>query len=610
MTGFSTDTSQATGNRSLPLDSQSPKEMELTRLGRYQLCYELASGGMATVYLARMDGIHGFEKIVALKRIHPHLVSDRSYLNMFLDEARIASGITHPNVCSVFDFGEFNGEYYLAMEYLVGEPLARLWRRAGVSPEQRKSLLFPLKVAKVIEEACEGLHAAHESKDTKGQPLNVVHRDVTPRNLFITYSGAVQVVDFGIASAKQRVHQTSTGQLKGTVPYMAPEQVRGGQVDRRVDIWGLGVVLWELLTLERLFRRETEVESMYAVLMDDIPTPSARRPGIPPELDAIVMKALQREPKKRWRTAREMGQALREFATDRSADVGAADLSEWMEKIFPEGETRQREIMELAMTQTLRARPDLTERGLDATEARTVAGDIESAIAARGASTEPPATRGTAGEATISDANAKRKSKPVGPMIALGVLLAAITAVWGLQASAPEPPPSSAVRSVVEPVVAPVEPTLVKPIPSNAQELRGNSAEAAAPKAEMAASEKIQTDQPEAATPRGAEAAAAAAKPSKLSIIPRKPRSRKKPSQAIQAEPAASGLPGHVKIVTKGHSVEIYEGSRLLGRAPALLTLPAGRHKLRLKSMESGESMTLPVEVVANATKTISLDVD
>lgn len=581
--------------------------MELTQLGRYQLCFELASGGMATVYLARMDGPHGFEKIVALKRIHPHLVSDRSYVDMFLDEARIASGITHPNVCSVFDFGEFNGEYYLAMEYLVGESLARLCRRAGASAAQRESPLLPLKVARIVEDACEGLHAAHESKDVKGQSLNVVHRDVSPRNLFITYSGVVQVVDFGIASAKQRVHQTSTGQLKGTVPYMAPEQVRGGEVDRRVDIWGLGVVLWELLTLERLFRRDTEVESMYAVLVGEIPAPSARRPGIPAALDAIVMKALQREPENRWRTAREMGQALHAFASSQSADVGAAELSAWMEEIFPEGEVRQREIMELAMTQTLQVSPGSAEIGAEVTGARTMAGDLESVIAARAIATNASVTEPGPSEDAATGVPARPKSNWARNTALLAALLvAAVAAVWGFRPSAPEASPTSvAIPSPVEPAVPAAEPRSADPIPSDAQTLEDVKPEAGTEKSEVAATEKT-----EPAKPQVAESEVAKPTPSKRRPVARKPRPRKKPSEPVRAEPAASGLPGHVKIVTKGHSVEIYEGGKLLGKAPAKITLPAGRHSLRLKSTESGETLTLPVNVVANATKTISLDLD
>lgn len=608
MTRFSTNTSQATGNSPAPLDSQAPKEMELTQLGRYRLCFELASGGMATVYLARMEGSHGFEKIVALKRIHPHLVTKRSYVEMFLDEARIASGITHPNVCSVFDFGEFDGEYYLAMEYLVGEPLARVCRRAKSNPELRDSPTRPLKMARIIEEACEGLHAAHESRDVNGQPLNVVHRDVSPRNLFMTYSGVVQVVDFGIASAKQRVHRTSTGQLKGTVPYMAPEQVRGGEVDRRVDIWGLGVVLWELLTLDRLFRRETEVESMYAVLVDEIQAPSERRPGIPPELDAIVMKALEREPEKRWRTAREMGQALHAFATNQAEDVGAAELSNWMTELFPEGETRKREIMELALTQTIQARPNVAMSGVEVSGARTMLGDVDAEIAARTQATkadDAPGFDAAATDAPAPDADAKRKW--ILPAIGLGAVLVPIGVILGLQGSpAPNPVPEPTPRAIDATAgnpAPPVEPASVTPAPANDLPPEQSKLDEAAAETNEVAATKVEPSktEPSKTTARKRPARKTAS---------RKPRASREQSTPSQAAPAATGLPGKVKIVTKGHSVEIYEGGKLLGRAPALLTLPAGRHKLRLKSTESGETLTLPVNVVANATKTISLDVD
>lgn len=575
--------------------------MELTQLGRYRLCYELASGGMATVYLARMDGAHGFEKLVALKRIHPHLVSERSYVEMFLDEARIASGITHPNVCSVFDFGEFEGEYYLAMEYLVGEPLARLCRRAGASNEQRNSPLLPLKMARIIEEACEGLHAAHESKDPNGQPLNVVHRDVTPRNLFITYSGVVQVVDFGIASARQRVHRTSTGQLKGTVPYMAPEQIRGGQADRRVDIWGLGVVLWELLALRRLFRRDTEVESMYAVLVGDIPAPSEKCPGVPAELDAIVMKALERDPEKRWSTAREMGQALHAFAASQADVVGAAELSNWMEELFPAGESRKREIMELALTEGFQVRPASAQIGAEVSGARTIAGDLESALLSRALETKAVEEKPT---------EAPSKPKWLWPAVAAGVLMVPIAVAFGYQALTPEAlPMAQVVPTEAAETAQAIESALPGSVPADAKPLA----------VEMPAEEPaVVPAEPEAPSTEASPAVAVEAEPAKAATpkVPtrvkaaRKTRARKKQVRPAQAEPAATGLPGHVKIVTKGHSVEIYEGRKLLGKAPAKLTLPAGRHNLRLKSTESGETLTLPVTVVANATKTISLDLD
>ena len=328
--------------------SLMPKPTEGQDIGRYQLCFELASGGMASVYLARAEGAPGFQKLVALKRIHPHLVGEDEYVRMFLDEAHIASRVTHPNVCSVFDFGQAGGEYVIAMEYLVGESLSRVHRRVIASADQRKSPLLPARMARVIAQACEGLHAAHELKDADGDSFHVVHRDVSAENLFVTYDGMTQVVDFGIAHARQRQHQTDAGQVKGTFPYMAPEQMAAAVVDRRVDVWALGVVLWELLTLRRLFLKDTDVNTMYAVLSCEIEPPSAHRPDVPEELDEIVLRALQRNPDERWQTAREMGTALRRFLAKQPELTGPAEVAEWMNELFPDGEAQKLRLMEIA----------------------------------------------------------------------------------------------------------------------------------------------------------------------------------------------------------------------------------------------------------------------
>ena len=325
-----------------------PKPAAGQGIGRYQLCFELASGGMASVYLARAEGAPGFQKLVALKRIHPHLVAEEDYVRMFLDEAHIASRVTHPNVCSVFDFGHAAGEYFIAMEYLVGEPLSRVHRRVIASADQRSSPLLPARMARVIAQACEGLHAAHELKDADGVSFHVVHRDVSAENLFVTYDGMTQVVDFGIAHARQRQHQTDAGQVKGTFPYMAPEQMAAAAVDRRVDVWALGVVLWELLTLRRLFLKDTDVNTMYAVLSSEIEPPSAYRSDVPKELDEIVLKSLQRNPDERWQTTREMGTALRRFLAKQPELTGPAEVAEWMSELFPDGEAQKRRLMEIA----------------------------------------------------------------------------------------------------------------------------------------------------------------------------------------------------------------------------------------------------------------------
>jgi len=346
-------------------DSEVPARAGPEKIGRYQLCFELASGGMASVYLARAEGAPGFEKLVALKRIHPHLADEKDYVEMFLDEARIASRITHPNVCSVFDFGEANGEYFIAMEYLVGEPLSRIHRRVVANVDQRSSALLPARMARVIAQACEGLHAAHELRDADGESLHVVHRDVSAENLFVTYSGATQVVDFGIAHARQRVHHTEAGQVKGTFPYMAPEQMTAAVVDRRVDVWALGAVLWELLTLRRLFLRDTDVNTMYAVLSGEICPPSDHRSAVPPELDEIVLKALQRSPDERWQSAREMGKALRRFLAKQEELVGPAEIADWMAELFPNGESRKLQLMEIARTRDASIESDPPHRARD-----------------------------------------------------------------------------------------------------------------------------------------------------------------------------------------------------------------------------------------------------
>lgn len=348
-----------------PIVSRAPKPVAARRIGRYQLCFELASGGMASVYLARTQSTAGFHKVVALKRIHPHLADEQDYVEMFLDEARIASRITHANVCSVFDFGKAGRDYYIAMEYLVGEPLARVQRRVVASAEQRSDPVLPSRMARVIASACEGLHAAHELTGADGESLAVVHRDVSAENLFVTYDGDVQVVDFGIAHARQRVHRTGAGQVKGTFPYMAPEQMTAAPVDRRVDVWALGVVLWELLTLQPLFLRGSDVDTMYAVLSGEILPPSHHRKEVSPELDAIVMRALQRNPDDRWQTTREMGKALRRCLAKHEEPVGPAELAEWMTELFPEGELRKRELMSIAQANEVHGRTSVG----DATEA-------------------------------------------------------------------------------------------------------------------------------------------------------------------------------------------------------------------------------------------------
>jgi serine/threonine-protein kinase len=318
------------------------------RIGRYDICFEIAAGGMATIYLARVEGPGGFKKLVALKCIHPHLVRQAGFVEMFLDEARLASRISHPNVCSVFDFGFADSTYYIAMEFLVGETVGRLCRLSQQHPEASPMPLHAGYAARVIADAAEGLHAAHMLYGDDGQLLNVVHRDVSPQNVMVTYDGAVKITDFGIARTVDQLHLTRTGTVRGKFPYMAPEQVEQGPIDHRADVWSLGVVFWELLTGAQLFHREREVDSIRAVLQAPIPAPSAARPGVPREFDEIVMHALQRDPARRFATARDLSLAIENVRGRREATVGHGMLAAWLRQLFPDLYARRLELVDQA----------------------------------------------------------------------------------------------------------------------------------------------------------------------------------------------------------------------------------------------------------------------
>jgi serine/threonine-protein kinase len=533
-------------------DSEKPERTGPQRIGRYELCFELASGGMASVYLARIDGVSGFEKLVALKRIHRHLAKEKGYVDMFLDEARIASRITHANVCSVFDFGEADGEHYIAMEYLVGEPLSRLMSRAARDQNQRRSPLLPLRMARIIADACEGLHAAHELKDANGDLLHVVHRDVSPRNLFVTYDGAVQVVDFGIASASQRLHHTSTGQLKGTFAYMAPEQLAARPIDRRVDIWALGVALWEMLAVKRLFKCDTTANTIHSVLYDEIQPPSDYRLQVPGELDRIVLKALQRDPKDRWRTAREMGQALRQFLLTQKEIMGPAELSDWMEEVFPQGEARKSQLMEIARmaSTSLPTMPQANDMDatLTATDVR-LAGPTEIA--------EPRSRR--------------RKLRAASALGAVAVLVAIAFGIDGLETQAASDDAPEVETSTPLPALDALHEA--EPTPGGEPGVRAEEA-----------------GEPTPEEPR----------------VEAMPQAKKR----TRSKQRATAQPGTINLVTRGGWAEIYEGKKSLGSTPRRLTLSSGRHKLVLKPFGTDKPKTVYVVVEANKTKKVSIALD
>ena len=300
----------------------------------YRLCHEVASGGMASVYLARYEGSVGFERVVALKTIHEHLAKQPHFVEMFLDEARIAAHVAHPYVCQIFDFGAARGSYFIAMEFVNGESLAEIWEALRERPDIAEAPSLPLLIARIVADLAEGLHAAHELREGDAF-LNLVHRDVSPSNLFVAHDGTVRIVDFGIATAQNKIHQTETGTVKGKFAYMSPEQLAMKDLDRRSDVWSLGVVLWELLTGERLFRRDAPMDTIRAVTEGRIVPPSEAHPGLPAALDEIVLRCLDRERETRFASARELSLALERFLSAQKRSVPKAQVSSWLEDLFP-----------------------------------------------------------------------------------------------------------------------------------------------------------------------------------------------------------------------------------------------------------------------------------
>ncbi len=276
------------------------------RLGNYEPLLELASGGMATVFVARLLGAAGFERLVVIKRVHRHLLSNREFYDMFRDEARVASLIRHPNVVPVIDVVESDRELFLVMEYVESCSLATLRRNANVG----KVEVPPGVIARVMYDTLAGLQAAHEAVDMRGQPLEVVHRDVSPQNVIVGVDGSSRLIDFGVAKAAHRLTETRSGSLKGKYSYMAPEQARGEAVDRRTDVFSAGVVLHEALTGKRLFRGENDLDTIRRITEGEVPVPSTLVPAVSKELDAVVLRALERDPAKRFQSAGEMMEAL------------------------------------------------------------------------------------------------------------------------------------------------------------------------------------------------------------------------------------------------------------------------------------------------------------
>ncbi len=300
------------------------------RLGKYEILKHLATGGMAQLFLARTSDIPGFQKIVAIKRILPKLATEREFIEMFLDEARIAATLQHANIVQMYDVAMLDGSYFISMEYVHGQDVRSILKKLFVRKER---MPFGPAIGIVMGVAA-GLHYAHEKTGLDGLPLEIVHRDVTPQNVMVTYEGEVKLLDFGVARASNKVNQTRVGFLKGKVAYMSPEQGRGEPIDRGTDIFALGIMLYELTVGRKLFKAKSDFEILKLIVEGEVTPPSSLVPEYPPELEAVVLKALSKKREDRYQTARDVEDALDEVSRTLALSSSRREMSRFMERLF------------------------------------------------------------------------------------------------------------------------------------------------------------------------------------------------------------------------------------------------------------------------------------
>jgi serine/threonine protein kinase len=307
----------------------APAEVGSTA-NNYQILARLAVGGMAEIFLARGVSAAGVERHCVLKRILRDRANDLHFVRMFLDEARLAAQLNHPNVAQVYDIGKLSDSYFFTMEYVHGETVRAVLQRARSLRRE-----MPLgAVLTVIAGAAAGLHHAHDRLGLDGRPLGIVHRDVSPSNLMVSYEGGVKLVDFGVAKAADRMQETRSGTVKGKISYLSPEQCRGAEVDRRTDLFALGIVMWEMLTGERLYRRASDFENMNAIVNEPTPPPSSRRRSLPPELDAVAMRLLAKDVDERFQTADDVVDALEQAAAATGSMLSSSSLGRMLREMF------------------------------------------------------------------------------------------------------------------------------------------------------------------------------------------------------------------------------------------------------------------------------------
>ncbi|MCB9531410.1 MAG: serine/threonine protein kinase [Myxococcales bacterium] len=300
------------------------------KLGRYLLDRKIATGGMAEIWLAHQEGPAGFEKQLVVKRILPHLAEDPKFVEMFLDEARLAARLTHANIAQIFDLGEADGEYFIAMEFVDGRDMQAVVDRSIEVGHP----IPPVVAVRIVADACVALDYAHNFVDRDGTPVQLVHRDISPQNILLSRDGVVKLVDFGVAKAATSTHKTQTGAVKGKLSYMAPEQIGGQRVDARTDIFALGIVLYELVTGRRPFGHESELLAITAILNEQPPRPCTLVHDLPADIETVILRALEKRPDDRYQSASELHIALEQLLRGWNSLLTSRDLRLWLDDLF------------------------------------------------------------------------------------------------------------------------------------------------------------------------------------------------------------------------------------------------------------------------------------
>ncbi len=558
-------------------------------LRRYRAFARLGRGGMADIFLAIAEGTAGVGKVVVIKRMRADVGSENEerFRSMFFDEARLTTQLNHPCIVQMYEAGEEQGNLFMVMEYLEGHTLQAL-NRVG---RKQSDVLSSAQVCRVMVEVLSGLHYAHEMRDYSGEPLNIVHRDVSPQNIMVGYDGRVRLLDFGIAKGALQTSQTEAGILKGKVRYMAPEQVSSTvTVDRRADVFSVGVVMWELITGARLFPAENDLSSLLSLVNPNLPAPKASSalPSIDPALEALLAKALEKLPENRFASALEMKQALEAYLREAPEAVSLEDVGVYVNKHFAE----QRKRLGLRISSELKSahsNPDSRIRSIARLDMLTDLDQLSSAPTLT--STPPPSgsTRNTTVDeappqsGTVASAPDRRRALWPVPLLLLLLTLGGLAAFFALRRPANDPG-KVATEAPTAPGTAPA-PLAALPQSSGPQDLPSAAPRRGELVAPPSGTRKVQWPQPVAGgrpqpgLPSASAAASSAAEP--------------KPEPAT----AAPREPGFLTIDTYPWT-RVTEGGRVIGNTPVVrASLSPGTHVLSLDNPAENVHQTTTVTI-------------